>query len=107
MYVHLSCHYRKQIAFLRNLASVAKQQSFGRVGLMALAECIASAACGVGAHIENKAEWCGDAFPEKVQEESSPENFPCSDKSDLLDILRCVIESSKQHFNPNYRLRGL
>ncbi|KAK9203377.1 hypothetical protein WN943_013631 [Citrus x changshan-huyou] len=96
---------RKQIAFLSNLASVAKQQSFGRVGLMALAECIASAACGVAAHIENKAECCGDAFPEKVPEECSPENFPCNDKSDLLDILRFVIESSKQHFNPNYRLR--
>lgn len=96
---------RKQIAFLSNLASVAKQQSFGRVGLMALAECIASAACGVAAHIENKAECCGDAFPEKVPEECSPENFPCNDKSDLLDFLRFVIESSKQHFNPNYRLR--
>jgi len=107
MYVHFSCDYRKGIAFLSNLASFAKQQSFGRVGLMALAECIASAACGVGEHIANKAEWSGDAFPEKVQEESCPENFPCNDKSDLLDVLRFVIESSKQHFNPNYRLRGL
>ncbi|KAL5815078.1 hypothetical protein ACOSQ3_025873 [Xanthoceras sorbifolium] len=95
---------RKQIAFLSNLASVAKQQSFGRVGLMALAECIASAASGVGTHNASEAESCGDAFAEKVQMESGPKKFP-QDKSDLLEVLRFVIESSKQHFNPNYRLR--
>lgn len=107
MRVCLSFGYRRRIAFLSNLASTAKQQSFGRVGLMALAECIASAACGVGTHDASKAEWCGHAFSEQVQVEFSPEIIPCHDKSDLLDILRFLIESSKQHFNPNYRLRGL
>ncbi|KAK0586912.1 hypothetical protein LWI29_014296 [Acer saccharum] len=95
---------RKQIAFLSNLATVAKR-SFGRVGLMALAECIASAASGVGTHNDSEAECSGDALAETVQMESCPENFTQTDKSDLLDVLRFVIESSKQHFNPNYRLR--
>ncbi|KAK4844740.1 hypothetical protein QYF36_023863 [Acer negundo] len=95
---------RKQIAFLSNLATVAKR-SFGRVGLMALAECIASAASGVGTHNDSEADCCGDALAEMVQMESCPENFTQTDKSDLLDVLRFVIESSKQHFNPNYRLR--
>jgi hypothetical protein len=30
-----------------------------------------------------------------------------TDKKELLDIFRYVVESSKQHFNPSYRLQGL
>ena len=72
---------------------------------MGLAECIASAAHGVGRH-DSGAKWSEDAFPDEVQVESSPENF--SDcRTAFLDVLRFVIESSKQHFNPYYRLQGL
>lgn len=94
---------REGIAFLHSLASVAKHHSFGRAGLMGLAECIASAAHGVGRH-DSGAKWSEDAFPDEVQVESSPENF--SDcRTAFLDVLRFVIESSKQHFNPYYRLQ--
>ncbi|RVW50733.1 putative ribonuclease H protein [Vitis vinifera] len=88
-----------QIAFLSNLASIAKQQSFGRAGLMSLAECIASAAN------DCQTEWCEDAGPNIVQEESASESVSHNDKTVLLDALRFVVECSKQHFNPNYRLR--
>ncbi|XP_058009472.1 uncharacterized protein LOC131168902 [Hevea brasiliensis] len=96
---------RKGIVFLYSLASAAKHTSFGRAGLMALAECIASAARGVGTRDDNKAEWSEDAFPHEVQLESSSKSFNDVDKTNLLDVLRFVIENSKQHFNPNYRLR--
>ncbi|KAK9275857.1 hypothetical protein L1049_023130 [Liquidambar formosana] len=96
---------RKRIAFLSNLASVAKQQSFGRAGLMGLAECIASAACGDQIHNDSEAECCEDDLPNIVRVESPEECLSHNNKTDLLDILRFVIESSKQHFNPNYRLR--
>ena len=96
---HIYC--RGRITFLRNLASVAKQQSFGRAGLMGLAECIASAAT------DCQAEWCEDAVPNIVQDDSASESASHNDKTVLLDVLRFVVESSKQHFNHNYRLRGL
>lgn len=99
---YTSClNERKRIAFLSNLASVAKQQSFCRAGLMGLAECIASAA----RRLDSEAEWGEDAFLVKL--EIASESFPQHDKTTLLDVLRFVIESSKQHFNPNYRFRGL
>ncbi|RVW50852.1 hypothetical protein CK203_101812 [Vitis vinifera] len=88
-----------QIAFLSNLASIAKQQSFGRAGLMSLAECIASAAN------DCQTEWREDAGPNIVQEESASESVSHNDKTVLLDALRFVVECGKQHFNPNYRLR--
>lgn len=92
--------YRKWIAFLCNLASTARHQSFSRAGLMGLAECVASAAHQVMIPVnDNEAEGDQDPF----DSESSPQN----DKIVLLDALRFIIESSKQHFNPNYRLRGL
>jgi tRNA guanosine-2'-O-methyltransferase len=95
--------YRKRIAFLCNLASVAKWQSFCRAGLVGLAECIASAASGSN----GEAKWHEDAFLDMAEVEISSESFPHHDKTILLDVLRFVIESSKQHFNPNYRFRGL
>ncbi|KAJ6342279.1 hypothetical protein OIU77_023429 [Salix suchowensis] len=94
---------REGIAFLHSLASVAKHFSFGRAGLMGLAECIASAARGVGGH-DSEEKWSEDAFPDEVLVKSSPENFSDS-RTAILDVLRFVIESSKQHFNPNYRLQ--
>ncbi|ONI06355.1 hypothetical protein PRUPE_5G055400 [Prunus persica] len=90
------------VAFLINLASTAKVQSFGRAGLVCLAECISSTACQVRADDnESEAQWSEDAIPGMIQVGNSPRN----DKVVLLDALRFVIESSKQHFNPNYRLR--
>lgn len=84
---------------MSNLASAAKQQSFGRAGLMGLAECIASAACGVQM-------WHSDAVHDMVQVASLEESLLHNNKMDFLDVLRFVIESSKQHFNLKYRLRG-
>ncbi|KAF5477643.1 hypothetical protein F2P56_004263 [Juglans regia] len=99
---YTSClNERNRIAFLSKLASAAKQQSFSRAGLMGLAECIALAAC----RNDSEADWCEDAFLDMANVEISSENFLQHDKATLLDILRFVIESSRQHFNPNYRFR--
>ncbi|KAM7494028.1 hypothetical protein LguiB_028637 [Lonicera macranthoides] len=88
---------REKITFLINLASVAKKYSFGRAGLMSFAECIASAAVGV--HARNcEVEQCKDML-------SATEVSLHNDKVELLDVLRFIMESSKQHFNHNYRLK--
>ncbi|KAK7386290.1 hypothetical protein VNO78_26419 [Psophocarpus tetragonolobus] len=92
---------RKCIAFLYNLASTAKHQSFGRAGLLGLAECIASAASGIGMLNHVREEPCKGTFP--VEFVSEMENQ--TDKKELLDIFRYVVQSSKQHFNPIYRLQ--
>ncbi|KAI8530133.1 hypothetical protein RHMOL_Rhmol11G0032100 [Rhododendron molle] len=98
-------YLRKGVAFLTNLASAAKKQSLGRAGLLGLAECIASAACGVKIHCENEVESSKCAPFDLMQVPSAtPNSFHCS-KADLLAVLRFIIESSKQHFNHNYRLR--
>lgn len=100
--------HRKWLVFLSNLASAAKQQSFSRAGLMGLAECIVSAASRVSTYDnESEAYRDEDAFAGKAQLEFNSENFPQNEKIVLLDALRFIIESSKQHFNPNYRLQGL
>ncbi|KAK7262184.1 hypothetical protein RJT34_29746 [Clitoria ternatea] len=92
---------RKCIAFLCNLASTAKHKSFGRAGLMGLAECIASAASSIG--ILNHAITESFIGTSPVEFVSGMEDH--TDKKELLDIFRYVVESSKQHFNPSYRLR--
>ncbi|CAI9772460.1 unnamed protein product [Fraxinus pennsylvanica] len=94
---------RKHIAFLVNLSSVSKNYSFGRTGLMCLAECIASAACGFLKHNDHEAELCFDAYPDKIRVKSGLENSSHYDKADLLDALRFILECCKQHFNHNYR----
>ncbi|CAA3014630.1 uncharacterized protein LOC111390252 [Olea europaea subsp. europaea] len=94
---------RKHIAFLVNLSSVSKKHSFGRAGLMCLAECIASAAFGFLKHNDHEAELCFDAYPDKIRVKSEPENPLHNDKADLLDVLRFILECCKQHFNHNYR----
>ncbi|RZC48081.1 hypothetical protein C5167_041028 [Papaver somniferum] len=94
-FLHHFCSYfteRERIAFLSSLASLVKRESFGRAGLMALSFCIASSARGSETH---------DMDSSLSADGSSLGN----DKSLLLDILRLVVESSKQHFNPNYRLQ--
>ncbi|XVF10929.1 hypothetical protein REPUB_Repub07fG0225600 [Reevesia pubescens] len=96
---------RETIIFLNSLASLAKRKSFSRAGLMGLAECIAASAFGGCKYKDNNAKSCEDGIVEKVEEEYSLENFPHDDGMELLDVFRYVLESSKQHFNPNYRLR--
>ncbi|CAI8609508.1 unnamed protein product [Vicia faba] len=92
---------RKLFAFLCNLASTSKHQSFGRAGLMGLAECIASASAGIGIVIHARTEsFTGNLPVEFVTGMESQ-----TGKKELLDIFRYVIESSKQHFNPSYRLQ--
>jgi len=98
----LEVYYRKCIAFLYNLASTAKHQSFGRAGLMGLADCIASVASGIGIVHHVRTELFKGTF--SVEFVSEMENQ--YDKKELLDIFRYVVESSKQHFNPSYRLQG-
>ncbi|PON64646.1 Armadillo-type fold containing protein [Parasponia andersonii] len=107
LHLYASClSSRKWIVFLSGLASAAKQQSFSRAGMMGLAECIASAACRVRTHDnETEAEREEVTFAEMAQREFNLESIPQNDKIALLDALRFIIESSKQHFNPNYRLR--
>lgn len=93
-----------RVAFLISLASVAKTQSFGRAGLMCLVKCISSAACGDQKHSisENDQEngVSAGVTEGRLAQESS------IDKANLLDVLRFVIESSRQHFNPTYRHQG-
>ncbi|XP_065031329.1 uncharacterized protein LOC103970039 isoform X3 [Musa acuminata AAA Group] len=85
-------------AFVRILASVLLSDSFGRAGLMALALCMASAACHSVTH--SGSQVCSDAELKSTQSRF----LPCS-SADLLDSLGIIIERSKQHFNPNYRLK--
>lgn len=96
---------RKQIKFLVGLASTAKKHSFGRPGLMCLVECIASAAYGIEQRNNPRVAGFNDAFLNMIQAKSGQGNSWKDDKVNLLDFLRYIIESSKQHFNANYRLR--
>lgn len=98
----LKVSYRKRIAFLCNLASTAKHHSFGRAGLMGLAECIASTATGIGILIHARTE----SYKGTVPMDFVSGIVNQTDKKELLDIFRFVVESSKQHFNPSYRLQG-
>ncbi|XP_031391362.1 uncharacterized protein LOC116203654 isoform X2 [Punica granatum] len=101
-----TCHLgnrQKQIAFLTELASITKRQSFGRAGLMALSECITSVARRIRIDNDIEAEILKKTFPHKLQVKQSTVCSPLSDMTDLLDALRYVVESCKQHFNPNYR----
>ncbi|XP_022735879.1 uncharacterized protein LOC111289259 isoform X3 [Durio zibethinus] len=96
---------RERIIFVNSLASLAKRKSFSRAGLMGLAECIAASAFGVCKYNNNNSKSCEDGLVDKVQQEYSLESFLHDDGTELLNVLRYVLESSKQHFNPNYRFR--
>ncbi|MBA0744267.1 hypothetical protein Gogos_006902 [Gossypium gossypioides] len=72
---------------------------------MGLAECIAASAFGAHKYSNNKVESCEFGTVDEVQPEYSLENFLHDNGTELLDFLRYVLESSKQHFNPNYRFR--
>lgn len=69
---------------------------------MGLAECIASAASGIGMLNHVRTESFKGTFPVEFVSEMEYQ----TDKKELLDIFRYVIESSKQHFNPSYRRQG-
>ncbi|PWA72733.1 tRNA/rRNA methyltransferase (SpoU) family protein [Artemisia annua] len=92
----------EQMTLLSNLASLAKTYSFGRAGLMSLAECVAAAAAGISKPGKNEAEKCDEA-PREMKSDTDSTYY--NDEAALLDVFRFIIESSKQHFNPNYRLK--
>ncbi|XP_077235143.1 tRNA/rRNA methyltransferase (SpoU) family protein [Tasmannia lanceolata] len=96
---------RERVAFLCSLASVANQESLTRAGFMALAICIASAGSGMKTHCGSEARCGENSCPDVVRVECTQEGLSDDNRADLLDALGIVIERSKQHFNPNYRLR--
>ncbi|KAG0553292.1 hypothetical protein BDA96_01G581400 [Sorghum bicolor] len=88
-----------RIHLVWSLASAAKQDSFGRAGLMTLASCVASCThqsetndvpCAISGKAATKCDGC---VPTEVR------------STDLLDVLWILSERSKQHFNPKYRLK--
>ncbi|KAK6146391.1 hypothetical protein DH2020_020260 [Rehmannia glutinosa] len=89
---------RQHISFLIDLSSIPKTHSFGRAGLMCLVECIASAACGVIKRNNHEIKQLFDATTDEIVDEFAP-----NIRADLLEVLRFVLECSKQHFNPKYR----
>ncbi|XP_073122421.1 uncharacterized protein [Henckelia pumila] len=95
---------RQHISFLVRLASAPKSLSFGRAGLMCLAECIASASSGIMCQNNHEFERSNGASSDEVLAESARNLYP-NDSADLLDVLRFILECSKQHFNPNYRIK--
>lgn len=97
--------YRNRIGFLINLASLAKKQSFGRAGFMALVQCIVSTAYVVGGYGNKEMEHPENRFSE-TSLDSSSEHLSQDDMSHILDVLKFVAESSRQHFNHKYRTRG-
>lgn len=92
----------ERLAFVWSLASVARQEAFGRAGLMSLAFCIASAACPSSPY--NAGEVHRRSLDAELVESAQDKFLPCS-TADILDVLGIIIERSKQHFNPNYRLQ--
>ncbi|CAH8386786.1 unnamed protein product [Eruca vesicaria subsp. sativa] len=95
---------RNRIGFLINLASLAKKQSFGRAGFMALAQCIVSTAYVVGGYGNKEMEHHENRFSGTPLEPST-EHLSQDDMSHILDVLKFVAESSRQHFNHKYRTR--
>lgn len=82
------------------MSSSAKQDSFGRAGLMALAFCVASCAC----HLNTNDLPCDSAGQEMAK--CNGDAHTKVNIEDLLDALMILCEKSKQHFNPKYRLKG-
>ncbi|KFK23549.1 hypothetical protein AALP_AAs66918U001300 [Arabis alpina] len=95
---------RNQVEFLINLASLAKKQSFGRAGFMALVQCIVSTSYVVGGYGNKEMEHIQDRFSRTPYEPSS-EHLSQDDMSHILDVLKFVADSSRQHFNHKYRIR--
>lgn len=72
---------------------------------MCLVECIASAACGIVK--QNHESWhSSDVTSDQIICESAPNSCQI-DRANLLDILRFILDCSKQHFNRKYRHQGI
>jgi hypothetical protein len=83
-----------------NLASAAKEDSFGRAGLMTLAFCVASCACWSDTHNLP----CTSAVSDLAK--CNGDTYIAVNTADLLEALWILSERSKHHFNPKYRLKG-
>ncbi|CAO2837876.1 unnamed protein product [Amaranthus hypochondriacus] len=113
-FFHQYCSFlvgREQILFLCKLTSVARQHTLGRAGLMSLSACIFAASDSfkfsvAEGHVEGAvcARQCMNTLTD-MNGLQSPKSQICADKAELIDNLRYLVENSKQHFNPNYRLR--
>uniref|UniRef100_A0A453JB84 Uncharacterized protein n=1 Tax=Aegilops tauschii subsp. strangulata TaxID=200361 RepID=A0A453JB84_AEGTS len=90
---------RERLHLVWSLASAAKQDSFGRPGLMTLAFCIASCACQSDTHDLP----CGSAVNELAK--CNGDTSIAVNTVDFLDALWILSERSKHHFNPKYRLK--
>nr|ABF93471.1 RNA methyltransferase, TrmH family protein, expressed [Oryza sativa Japonica Group] len=90
---------RDRLHLVWSLSSSAKQDSFGRAGLMALAFCVASCAC----HLNTNDLPCDSAGQEMAK--CNGDAHTKVNIEDLLDALMILCEKSKQHFNPKYRLK--
>ncbi|KAH0448169.1 hypothetical protein IEQ34_021969 [Dendrobium chrysotoxum] len=87
-----------------SLASAAKQESFGRAGLMTLAFCISSTSCHSNANERNEKK-CSSTSCVVEQVDSTSNNAVHCSAVELLDAFKILITRSKQHYNPNYRLQ--
>nr|GEV85302.1 tRNA/rRNA methyltransferase (SpoU) family protein [Tanacetum cinerariifolium] len=96
-----SIQVKRPTTLVSNLASLAKTYSFGRVGLTSLAGCVAAAAFGISKPTKNEAK----KYDEALRMKSDTYSTYYNDKATLLDVFRIIIVRSKQHFNPNYRLK--
>ncbi|VAI25799.1 unnamed protein product [Triticum turgidum subsp. durum] len=90
---------RERLHLVWSLASAAKQDSFGRPGLMTLAFCVASCACQSDTHDLP----CGSAVNELAK--CNGDTSIAVNTADFLDALWVLSERSKHHFNPKYRLK--
>lgn len=72
---------------------------------MALVQCIVSTAYVVGGYANKETDHIEDRFSETPHEPSS-EHLSQDDMAHILDVLKFVAESSRQHFNHKYRIRG-
>ncbi|KAL9246886.1 hypothetical protein vseg_020367 [Gypsophila vaccaria] len=107
-FIHQYCRFmcrRERISFLNELASVAREQSLSRAGLMSLSRCIISASNS--SSISAADTHTKDIFEAKEHTYVSADvnGLPPTDDLDLIDSLRFLIENSKQHFNRNFRFR--
>lgn len=73
---------------------------------MALSECIASVARRIGNDCGMEVERHENPILREVPVTHAAHCALSSEQTDLLDALRYVADSCKQHFNPRYRLEG-
>ncbi|KAH9305250.1 hypothetical protein KI387_009654, partial [Taxus chinensis] len=99
----LSIRARKK--FVQHLASVAKYKSLGRAGFMTLVLCVKEASCGDD-WIEKEGIFKKSMLLSDTMDRGSSLDIYIPQETtsaDLIEVLRLLVESSKQHFNPKYR----